>query len=114
MYLDYMTHVIVLKRDKPGLDQYGGEGDQQDELGTYLARPQNLSSNQTTYNAQNQALVFDKIFTTLDCPVKVLDTVELRDKNNNSLISTYEVRRVELMQRTQLLHHLELDVREYQ
>jgi hypothetical protein len=109
-----MTHVIVLFRDKPGQDEYGGEGDQQDELGTFLARPENLSSNQTTYNAQNQALVFDKIFTTMDCPVKVLDTVELRDKTNNALINTYEVRRIEPMQRTQLLHHLELDVREYQ
>jgi hypothetical protein len=114
LYLDYMTHVIVLKRDKPGQDEYGGEGDQQDEFGTYLARPQNLSSTQTTYNAQNQALVFDKIFTTMDCPVKVLDTIELRSKVNNDLISTYEVRRVEMMQRTQTLHHLELDVREYQ
>jgi hypothetical protein len=109
-----MTHVIVLKRDKPGQDEYGGEGDQQDEFGTYLARPQNLSSTQTTYNDKNQALVFDKIFTTMDCPVRVLDTIELRSKANNDLISTYEVRRVEMMQRTQTLHHLELDVREYQ
>jgi len=111
--LNYYTHVIVLKRSAPKQDNMGGQSDKNDELGTYLARPENLSSVETEYAKQDQAQVFDRIFTTPDCQAKELDILELREKDTNALVDTYEVRRVQPMRQVQRLHHLELDVLVY-
>lgn len=113
MYLDYMTHLIVIKRSTPSKDKYGGETDAVSEIGTYLARPDNLSGTEVTYNAQNQAQVFDKIYTTYDCDVQELDTIELRDKHTNALLDTFEARRVAPQKQTQALHHIEIDAQVY-
>lgn len=111
--ISYYTHVVVLKRSTPKQDNMGGQTDKNDEIGTYLARPENLSSVETEYAKQNQAQVFDRIFTTPDCPARALDILELREKDTNALVNVYEIRRVQPMRQVQRLHHLELDVLVY-
>lgn len=111
--IDYFTHVVVVKRPKPQQDKYGGQTERTEVKGTFLARPENLSGIEQEYNQQNTAQVFDRIFSTADCNAQELDILELRTKDTNDLVDTYEVRRVQPMRQTQNIHHNEYDVMVY-
>ena len=114
MYFDYMNRLIVTFRNTTTRSKQGGNVRVPDNIGTFLAREENLSGNQTTYLQQNTTNTFDKIFTTQDCPVREGDVIELRRRDNNNLIRKYTVRRTQPMEQTQFLHHIELDCEVYE
>lgn len=114
MILDYYNRVIFLKRNKTTKDAAGGNVRKPTNLGSFLAREENLSGNQNTYQQRNTTNTFDKIFTTEDCPVQEGDVIDLHLRTNNEFIRTYTVRRVEPMETVQLLHHIEMDCEVYE
>ena len=109
MILDYYNRIAVITRNHTTKDDAGGNVRKTKNLGNFLAREENLSGNQNTYQERNTTDTFDRIFVTEDCPAEEGDLLILRLRTNNKKLRVYTIRRVQPMETAQLLHHLELD-----
>ena len=78
-------------------------------IGSFPARMDNLSGNQTNYLERNTVEDFERVFTEKGADVQELDVIRLTEKDG-TVIQTFSVRRIVTPERVRKRHHIELDV----